>query len=107
MTFLRYEYEWFFAAAGTSRTGTETNINTTSATTTSGEYQQGQTARFEVRAVFTDTHPGTRYFGNQPDHYGVGPVRGSPQWCRTCRWTVIRVAVTAQLDDKLSPPASP
>ena len=31
---------------------------TTSASTTSGEYQQGETARFRIRAVFTDTNSG-------------------------------------------------
>ncbi len=56
VTFVRYEYTWFFDGDGTSRRGTETDREATSAETMPDEYRQAETARFEVFAVFTDTH---------------------------------------------------
>ena len=92
---VRYEYEWFFDAAGTSRTGTESNAATTSATTTSGEYQQGETARFRAQGrVHRHQLQPRRKPGRASTSQPTGTAR-SPQWCRSCRWTCEQGSVAA------------
>ena len=56
MVFLRYEWEWLFDDDSSSRAGTISDRSTTVASSLSGDYTQGETARFSVAAAFLDTN---------------------------------------------------
>ena len=56
MVFLRYEWEWLFDDDSSSRTGTISDRSTTTVSSLSGDYTQGETARFSVAAAFLDTN---------------------------------------------------
>ena len=54
LTFVRYEYTWFFTDEEGFRSGQITDRNTTSVSSQVGEYIQGDTARFAIKAVYLD-----------------------------------------------------
>ena len=56
MVFLRYEWEWLFDDDASSRTGTISDRSVTTVSSLSGDYTQGETARFSVAAAFLDTN---------------------------------------------------
>ena len=56
MVFLRYEWEWLFDADASSSIGTISDRITTTVSSQSGDYTQGETARFSVAAAFLDTN---------------------------------------------------
>ena len=56
LVFLRYEYTWYFTDEGSTRSGQETTEVNPSVSTQAGDYIQGETARFEVKAVYLDTN---------------------------------------------------